>query len=107
MKTKILFGFLGILVLVVTLLIVNSNYLIPEKNINHLEEIEQYEKDLTQITCYCGCEHTSLYNCYEEGMLTNCGVCMKEYETYLELKETKSVEEISKLIDEKYGELNG
>lgn len=67
-----------------------------------VENIEQYQTDLRQITCYCGCEHTDLYNCYEEGMLTNCGTCMSEYKEYLSLKDTKTIQEISNIIDEKY-----
>ena len=67
-----------------------------------LKNIVNYKSDLRQIHCYCGCDHTDLYNCYEEGMLTNCGVCMNEYKDYLSLKGDHSIGEISKIIDKKY-----
>jgi hypothetical protein len=66
--------------------------------------MEENKQDFQQITCHCGCDHTDLHNCYEEGMLTNCGVCMKEYEDYKSLKqEGKTIKEISDIIDERYG----
>ena len=67
-----------------------------------VEGIENYKSDLRQIHCYCGCDHTDLYNCYEEGMLTNCGICMGEYKDYLSMKSTKTIQEISAYIDQKY-----
>lgn len=75
-----------------------------QSKLTNLDDIEKYREDLIQITCYCGCEHTSLYNCHEEGMLTNCGICMKEFEDYQELKEEgKTIKEISDIIDRRYG----
>ena len=71
-------------------------------SLNLVEGIENYESDLRQITCYCGCEHTDLYNCYEEGMLTNCGTCMGEYKDYLSMKNTNTIQEISTYINQKY-----
>lgn len=100
MKRKILFTFLGIFILVATLFIINLNNTKSQDNV--LDNIQQYEEDLKQIECYCGCDDGDLYECYEEGMLTNCGICMNEYETYLELKDEKTIEEISDIIDEKY-----
>ena len=67
-----------------------------------LSEITNYKSDLRQIHCYCGCDHTDLYNCYEEDMLTNCGTCMNEYKDYLSLKDNYTISEISSIIDEKY-----
>lgn len=66
--------------------------------------VEKNKDDLQQITCYCGCDHTDLYDCYEEDMLTNCGVCMNEYNDYQALKqEGKSIKEISQIIYQDYG----
>lgn len=73
------------------------------ENLDILRNIKNYKQDLRQITCYCGCEHTDLYNCYEEDMLTECGLCMKEYKTYLEMKDSNTIEEISDYIDNKWG----
>lgn len=68
------------------------------------KHVEENKEELSEIACHCGCEHTSLYNCYEEGMLTNCGVCMNEYEEYKMLKdEGKDIKTISDIIDDKYG----
>lgn len=67
-----------------------------------VDGIEKYESDLRQITCYCGCNHTDLYNCYEENMLTNCGTCMGEYKDYLSMRNTNTIQEISAYIDQKY-----
>lgn len=78
---------------------------LPQKNVegNILDNIEGYEQDLRQITCYCGCEHTDLYNCYEEDMLTECGLCMKEYKTYLGMKDSNTIKEISAYVDNRWG----
>ena len=67
-----------------------------------LQNITQYRADMRQIHCYCGCDHTDLYNCYEEGMLTNCGTCMGEYKDYLSLRNTMPIQEISQIINDRY-----
>ena len=113
MKKEIKTGILVILLLVaVTALTFSFNLPFKEAKVSEnkdiiqnspVEGIEQYEGDLRQITCYCGCEHTDLYNCYEENMLTDCGLCMKEYDTYLEMKDQHSIQEISDYIDNKWG----
>lgn len=114
MKKQIkIFAAAGILVIAIAIAILvhlNSTGKISynEKNISTysqngiLDNIQQYKSDLRQIHCYCGCDHTDLYNCYEGKMLSNCGTCMGEYKDYLSLRGTKPIGEISKFIDEKY-----
>ena len=73
---------------------------------------------LKASACYCGCErglgHTGLLDCYIEKLLPgdqviyskhakSCGLCIAEGLSVEEgLAEGKSIEEISKMIDEKY-----
>jgi hypothetical protein len=65
--------------------------------------MEQNRQELEQVKCYCGCDHTSLYDCYEEKMLTNCGICMGEYNDFRDIKgQGKNISEISAYIDSKY-----
>jgi hypothetical protein len=40
-----------------------------------VDEVGDVLKDLP---CYCGCNHDSIWQCYEEGMLSGCGVCKQE-----------------------------
>ncbi|GIU68174.1 MAG: hypothetical protein KatS3mg001_024 [Candidatus Pacearchaeota archaeon] len=109
-KKLLILVILAIILAFTIIVIVNikNNFSEKEVYVNYegsiLENIKQYESDLRQITCYCGCEHTDLYNCYEEGMLTECGLCMKEYETYLEMRPKYSIQEISDYIDNKWGD---
>lgn len=100
---KILIITTALVTALIFMLIFNANKDTAYGQENILKNIGQYEEDLRQITCYCGCEHTDLYNCYEEDMLNDCGLCMKEYETYLEMRNEKSIEDISDYIDKKYG----
>lgn len=73
---------------------------------------------LKASACYCGCQggstHTSLFDCYVSSLLPDdqviyskhaksCGLCIAEGLSVEEwLAEGKSIEEISKMIDEKY-----
>jgi len=111
MNKKLIIGaLLAVVVVIVITFSLNlgfiGNAVQKETEPASVKDIGKYESDLGEIACYCDCEHTDLYDCYEKGMLINCGLCMKEYETYLEMKDEKSIEEISEYIDNRWGEKN-
>ncbi len=66
--------------------------------------VDEVPETLKKLPCYCGCQHESIWECYEEGMMAGgCGVCKDEALMAHELKQQGlSDAEVLEKVKEKY-----